>query len=990
MAAPVRIVSPEDYEIEIVKWKVKKDSMVFKGSILGLYKGPKTKPDACDKLKSSANGIVDEIHVAEGMRCCVKPGTLLMTIRQQDSGGCTHPTVMKEMCADCGADLRREPGVAGDRREKMAASVAMVHNIPELIVSQEQALELGREDEERLLKTRKLVLLVDLDQTLIHTTNDNIPPRLKDVHHFQLWQGPQSSWYHTKLRPHTLTFLQKVSKMYELHICTFGVRLYAHTVARLMDPQERFFSHRILSRDECFDPLSKTANLKALFPCGDAMVCIIDDREDVWNRAPNLIHVKPYRFFQGTADINAPPGLEKSENDNVPIHHKVIPHHNGPVTTTVDEEQGKDSVERKTSGGEGLSSVDMKTSEGEGLSSVDVKTGEGEGSSSTCSPGDDGEGQQGTAERSGQPGLARAGEEKAGESDVVQSMDAAQNDATSPSGLARKEGGEGEKNSGDTDSCAAGPQSVETTAQAASDLAEDLCVSSDSDSLSGDVSDSDSSRNVAQKEADPSGDVSTQDKTVPSDKTSSQDKTVSSDDTNSAEKAAEDEAATQGEVDRKPAEAEVKSQEEETAKGDGGSDKTAEPSSVSGCSAENEAKDTAGGDEDEVEWDDEDDYLLHLEEILTRIHQAFYAMIDERRQPSSTPASSSTTQPDIPPPGKKNSLPNLKSIIPYVRRKTLKGCSIVFSGMVPLNTPPEKSQAYMVARALGATVQHDIVGPKEAGKKGEVTTHLVAAKPGTSKHKTALRTRGVLIVSSAWLWACNERWEHCDERLFSLPSDPAPSDCSATVSKKEQRRKHKRAVSPSKEQGEGDAGRGSRGKKRRKAQAEEREGGRKGGGVGEGTSQAGGTFADTVSPLLAFSDEDLECMDKEVDELMAEDESASEETDNERDQRYRDTVLGSVSESSSSDSLSGDLPRGWGLRRKSKSSPHPSEDDLEKRKHEEIEMETEDTENEMVRFQTTVETFSPDTDSNSSYAESIGSVDDEIAEAVEKEFLGSL
>ena len=37
------------------------------------------------------------------------------------------------------------------------------------------------------------------------------------------------------------------------------------------------------------------------------MVCIIDDREDVWNFAPNLIHVKPYQFFKGVGDINAPP-----------------------------------------------------------------------------------------------------------------------------------------------------------------------------------------------------------------------------------------------------------------------------------------------------------------------------------------------------------------------------------------------------------------------------------------------------------------------------------------------------------------------------------------------------------------------------------------------------------------------------------------------------------------------------------------------------------
>ena len=38
---------------------------------------------------------------------------------------------------------------------------------------------LGREDEFRLLKNRQLALLVDLDQTLLHTTNDNIPPNLK-------------------------------------------------------------------------------------------------------------------------------------------------------------------------------------------------------------------------------------------------------------------------------------------------------------------------------------------------------------------------------------------------------------------------------------------------------------------------------------------------------------------------------------------------------------------------------------------------------------------------------------------------------------------------------------------------------------------------------------------------------------------------------------------------------------------------------------------
>ncbi len=55
----------------------------------------------------------------------------------------------------------------------------MVHAIPELKVSASEATNLGKEDQQRLLKCRKLVLLVDLDQTLIHTTNDNIPPNIR-------------------------------------------------------------------------------------------------------------------------------------------------------------------------------------------------------------------------------------------------------------------------------------------------------------------------------------------------------------------------------------------------------------------------------------------------------------------------------------------------------------------------------------------------------------------------------------------------------------------------------------------------------------------------------------------------------------------------------------------------------------------------------------------------------------------------------------------
>lgn len=44
---------------------------------------------------------------------------------------------------------------------------------------EQEAEALGKKDEKRLLETRKLSLVVDLDQTLIHTTMELIPENMK-------------------------------------------------------------------------------------------------------------------------------------------------------------------------------------------------------------------------------------------------------------------------------------------------------------------------------------------------------------------------------------------------------------------------------------------------------------------------------------------------------------------------------------------------------------------------------------------------------------------------------------------------------------------------------------------------------------------------------------------------------------------------------------------------------------------------------------------
>lgn len=195
----------------------------------------------------------------------------------------------------------------------------MVHNNVSLTVSQDEAARVDDEAKRRLLGSRKLSLVVDLDQTIIHATVDPTVGEwqqdvdnpnhdaVKDVRSFLLKdEGPGnkgSCWYYIKLRPGLEGFLTNVAKLYEMHIYTMGTRQYAKNIADIIDPAHRIFGDRILSRDESGSMTAK--NLQRLFPVDTKMVVIIDDRGDVWKWSPNLIKVTPYDFFVGIGDINS-------------------------------------------------------------------------------------------------------------------------------------------------------------------------------------------------------------------------------------------------------------------------------------------------------------------------------------------------------------------------------------------------------------------------------------------------------------------------------------------------------------------------------------------------------------------------------------------------------------------------------------------------------------------------------------------------------------
>lgn len=219
------------------------------------------------------------------------------------------------------------------------ATINMVHDNTALTISQDvrlpipslgsevimtgantpqEASRLEDEAKRRLLQSRRLSLVVDLDQTIIHATvdptvaewqQDQKNPNhgaLKDVQAFQLLDdgpGMRGCWYYIKLRPGLKEFLENVSRLYELHIYTMGTRAYAQNIVKIVDPDRKIFGDRILSRDESGSLTAKS--LHRLFPVDTKMVVIIDDRGDVWHWSENLVKVTPYDFFVGIGDINS-------------------------------------------------------------------------------------------------------------------------------------------------------------------------------------------------------------------------------------------------------------------------------------------------------------------------------------------------------------------------------------------------------------------------------------------------------------------------------------------------------------------------------------------------------------------------------------------------------------------------------------------------------------------------------------------------------------
>ncbi|KAF8203863.1 hypothetical protein BJ912DRAFT_941247, partial [Pholiota molesta] len=279
---------------------------------------------------------------------------------------CKHGMQLGGLCVLCGKDMTNVDYTGFSDASR--ASIQMTHSAFGPTVSLEEAQRIERETAEHLLKSRKLSLIVDLDQTIVHATVDptvgewinegeawearqakkasTTPPEsgdanagadnededecnpnweaLKDVKRFRL--GPES------FGPASLRDAHRgkgKNKMVETEGCMYYIKPRPGWKEFLRDCAAKYEMHvytmgtRAYAEEVCaaIDPdgsifggrvLSRDESgsltqksLQRLFPCDTSMVVIIDDRADVWEWSPNLLKVIPYDFFIGIGDINS-------------------------------------------------------------------------------------------------------------------------------------------------------------------------------------------------------------------------------------------------------------------------------------------------------------------------------------------------------------------------------------------------------------------------------------------------------------------------------------------------------------------------------------------------------------------------------------------------------------------------------------------------------------------------------------------------------------
>ncbi|ONM40032.1 CTD-phosphatase-like protein [Zea mays] len=127
------------------------------------------------------------------------------------------------------------------------------------------------------VRTKHVTLVLDLDETLVHSTLDQC-----DSADFTLevFFNMKNHTVYVKKRPYLKVFLEKVAQMFELVIFTASQRIYAEQLIDKLDPDGKYISRRIYRESCIFSDGCYTKDLTIL-GIDLAKVAIVDNTPQV-------------------------------------------------------------------------------------------------------------------------------------------------------------------------------------------------------------------------------------------------------------------------------------------------------------------------------------------------------------------------------------------------------------------------------------------------------------------------------------------------------------------------------------------------------------------------------------------------------------------------------------------------------------------------------------------------------------------------------------
>lgn len=176
-------------------------------------------------------------------------------------------------------------------------------------VTRSEALRLRAGTAQRALSARRLLLVLDLDHTLLNSTRfSDLTPQQTAALEAQLQAQPADApmlhrlphmhmW--TRLRPGIRSFLAQAHELFDLHVYTMGDSGYAAGMAALLDPDGTLFRGRVASSRDAGPAGVK--DLDVLLGA-DEVVLVLDDTSAVWPRHKgNLVQIDRYVYFPACA-----------------------------------------------------------------------------------------------------------------------------------------------------------------------------------------------------------------------------------------------------------------------------------------------------------------------------------------------------------------------------------------------------------------------------------------------------------------------------------------------------------------------------------------------------------------------------------------------------------------------------------------------------------------------------------------------------------------